>query len=82
MPGGARTRLLAATPLLLLAQILLLPLYLYLFAGPDTLGVVDVAPLVEAFHLLIVAPLTGAALVQVRRTSPLRRMIPVFTGVG
>ncbi len=64
LAGGARARLLAAAPLLMLVQVLLLPLYLSLLAGPDTLDVVDVAPFAEAFLVLIVAPLAAAALVQ------------------
>ena len=35
LAGGARGQLLAATPLLLLGQLLLLPLYLRLFLGPN-----------------------------------------------
>lgn len=64
LAGGAQARLLAATPLLMLAQMLLLPVYLYLVAGPEVLDVVEVAPFVEAFVVLIVAPLTAAAVVQ------------------
>jgi arsenite transporter len=62
--GGASARLLAATPLLMLVQILLLPVYLFLFAGGDVLNVIDVAPFIEAFLLLIVLPLAAAATVQ------------------
>lgn len=62
--GGASARLLAATPLLMLVQILLLPVYLFLFAGGDVLTVIDVAPFIEAFLLLIVLPLAAAATVQ------------------
>ncbi|MEV7572963.1 bile acid:sodium symporter [Pseudarthrobacter sp. NPDC089323] len=62
--GGASARLLAATPLLMLVQILLLPVYLFLFAGGDVLNVIDVAPFIEAFLLLIVLPLAAAAVVQ------------------
>lgn len=61
---GARARLLAATPLLMLVQIVLLPLYLLLFAGAEAVAVVDVAPFVRALVLLIVVPLAAAALVQ------------------
>lgn len=64
LAGGARARLLAAAPLLMLAQMLLLPFYLWLFAGREVLDIVDVAPFVEAFLVLIVAPLSAAALVQ------------------
>lgn len=64
LAGGARARLLAAAPLLMLVQILLLPVYLLLFVGTDVLAVIDVAPFAEAFLLLIVVPLAAAAIVQ------------------
>ena len=64
LAGGDRSRLLAATPLLMLLQILLLPLYLELMLGPATTGALDPAPFVEAFLLLIVLPLALAALTQ------------------
>lgn len=65
LAGGARERLLAAAPLLMLVQILLLPLFLVLFADGDVLDIIDIAPFAEAFLLLIVVPLGAAALVQV-----------------
>jgi len=64
LAGGAADRLLAAAPLLMLAQILLLPLYLLLFIGPAGVAVVEVGPFAEAFVVLIVIPLTAAALTQ------------------
>jgi ACR3 family arsenite transporter len=64
LAGGASDRLLAAAPLLMLAQILLLPLYLLLLLGPDGVGAVDPGPFARAFLLLIVVPLAAAALVQ------------------
>lgn len=64
LAGGARARLLAAAPLLMLVQILLLPIYLLLFAGADVLDIIDIGPFVEAFLLLIVVPLVAAAIVQ------------------
>ncbi|MFC3983495.1 arsenic resistance protein [Streptosporangium jomthongense] len=64
LAGGARARLLAAAPLLMLAQMLLLPLYLLVFAGSDVLAVVEVTPFLEAFGVLIAAPLAAAAVVQ------------------
>ena len=64
LAGGARDRLLAATPLLMLLQILLLPVYLLLFAGPSATALIEVGPFIEAFLLLIVLPLTLAALTQ------------------
>ncbi|GGG53317.1 arsenic resistance protein [Kocuria dechangensis] len=64
LAGGAADRLLAASPLLMLAQMLLLPLCLTLFAGAGTVALVEVAPFVEAFLLLIALPLAAAAAVQ------------------
>lgn len=64
LAGGARARLLAATPLLMVLQIALLPVYLMLFAGADTVQHIEVAPFVEAFVILIAIPLGTAALVQ------------------
>lgn len=64
LAGGASGKLLAATPLLMLVQILLLPVYLFLFAGEDVLSVIDIAPFAEAFLMLIVVPLIAAACVQ------------------
>ena len=64
LAGGASARLLAAAPLLMLAQILLLPVYLLLFIGPEGVAVVDVGPFAEAFLLLIVVPLAAAAATQ------------------
>lgn len=64
LAGGARDRLLAATPLLMLLQLLLLPVYLWAFAGPEATGLIEIAPFVEAFVVLIAIPLAAAALVQ------------------
>jgi len=64
LAGGAADRLLADAPLLMLAQILLLPLYLLLFIGPGGVAVVEVGPFARAFIVLIVLPLTAAAITQ------------------
>jgi ACR3 family arsenite transporter len=64
LAGGARARLLAATPLLMLLQIVLLPVYLWLMAGAEVVGAFDPHPFVEAFLLLIVLPLVLAAATQ------------------
>lgn len=62
--GGAKERLLAAAPLLMLAQMLLLPLYLWLFVGAEFVQAVDLEPFIEAFLLLILFPLIAAGLTQ------------------
>jgi ACR3 family arsenite efflux pump ArsB len=64
LAGGAKARLLAAAPLLMLLQIVLLPPYLLLFAGSDAVELIEIEPFVEAFLILIVAPLVAAAIVQ------------------
>lgn len=57
--------LLASTPLLLLAQMALLPLYLGAFIGDDAAALVQPGPFIHAFTLLIAGPLLLAAGFQV-----------------
>lgn len=64
LAGAANQRLLAITPVLLVAQMLLLPGYLYLFLGSGLSGVVSVGPFLRAFLFLIVIPLALAWLTQ------------------
>ncbi|WP_439854047.1 arsenic resistance protein [Pseudomonas yamanorum] len=59
---GDSRLMLAATPVLLLLQLLLLPVYLGLILGAQSQVVVAVGPFVEAFLLLIVAPMILAVL--------------------
>lgn len=72
LAGGASSRLLAAAPLLMLLQLLLLPVYLFLFVGPELAGIIEAGPFVQAFLLLIVLPLVLAVLTQIlaRRWRP------------
>src|SRR5699024_4963599 len=62
LAGAAHDRLLAAAPLLMVLQMLLLPVYLGLFVGTDLLEVIDGGPFLEALVLLIITPLGAAAL--------------------
>jgi ACR3 family arsenite efflux pump ArsB len=64
LAGGDEEKLLAAAPLLMIAQMLLLPLYLWLFVGSEFVGSVEFGPFVEAFVLIIALPLVAAALTQ------------------
>ncbi|SCX08577.1 arsenic resistance protein [Candidatus Aquiluna sp. UB-MaderosW2red] len=68
LAGGARDRLLAATPLLMLLQALLMPIYIWLMAGPNVVDAFEVRPFVEAFLMLIALPLSLAALTQLVAT--------------
>jgi len=64
LAGGAKERLVATAPILMLGQIVFLPLYLWLFAGHELLGALDLSPFVDAFLLLIVLPLAAAGITQ------------------
>lgn len=67
--GRADARLLlAATPALLIVQIMMLPVYLGLFLGPEAGSLVKAGPFVHAFVWLIAVPLVFAALVQIWAT--------------
>ncbi|TXN47378.1 arsenic resistance protein [Methylobacterium sp. WL7] len=57
--------LLASTPALLIAQMLMLPVYLNVFLGEDAARFVQVGPFVHAFVWLIAVPLGLAAAVQI-----------------
>ncbi|MBH0160537.1 arsenic resistance protein [Fictibacillus sp. 26RED30] len=61
---GNEKLMLAATPILFVVQMVLLPLYLWLFMGKKVMSVVQMGPFLEAFFLLIVVPLLLAVLTQ------------------
>ncbi|WP_112310434.1 arsenic resistance protein [Pseudogemmobacter bohemicus] len=63
--GRADARLLlTSTPILLLVQMALLPLYLRLMLGDEAAGLISMAPFLHAFTGLIMMPLICAGLVQ------------------
>ncbi|GAB4365520.1 MAG: arsenic resistance protein [Methylohalobius crimeensis] len=68
MGGGDAARLLAATPILLLMQLGLLPAYLALLLGVDFAAAIDPAPFLEALFIYILLPLAGAALTERQAT--------------
>jgi ACR3 family arsenite efflux pump ArsB len=73
--GKGDSRLvLAATPLLLLLQLLMLPVYLQLMLGTQVDTVIAIRPFAEAFLLLIVAPLVLAVATELgaRRSAAVR----------
>ena len=64
--GKGDSRLtLAATPVLLLVQLALLPIYLALMLGENTSVAISITPFMEAFVLLIVLPMLLAVLTSV-----------------
>ena len=65
--GKGDSRLtLAATPVLLLLQLVLLPVYLALMLGDSNNVVISITPFAEAFVLLIVLPMALAVLTSAR----------------
>lgn len=60
LAGGDSRRLVAASPVLMLAQLLALPVLLWLFVGAELADVGEAGPFLEAFGLLIALPLTLA----------------------
>lgn len=77
--GGSADRLLAATPLLLVVQMLLLPVLLLAFLGPGLGEIVEAGPFLEAFVVFIVTPLALAWSTQAwaRRRAAGRRVVRV-----
>ncbi|MFD3788212.1 arsenic resistance protein [Streptomyces cyaneofuscatus] len=60
LAGGSARRLLAVTPVLLVAQMVLLPVLLYAFLGSGLADIVEAGPFLEAFAFLIVIPIALA----------------------
>ncbi len=64
LANGSWEKLLAVSPLLMLLQLALLPLFLLAFAGGDIMESVQLEPFVQAFLLLIAMPLALSAVTQ------------------
>ena len=64
LAGGAAERLLAAAPLLMLVQLVVLPVLLRVVAGEAAVAAVDAWPFVRDLVMLILVPLALAALLQ------------------
>lgn len=61
---GNSKAILASTPLLFIFQMLLLPLYLWLFLGKETIAIIEIKPFVKAFLYLIVIPFVLSIITQ------------------
>lgn len=66
--GGDNKLVLASTPVLMLVQMVLLPLYLWLFMGEQLRGTVSAEPFLEAFLVLIALPLALAMATEIWAT--------------
>lgn len=73
--------LLASTPILLLVQMLLLPLYLHAFLGAEAAALVQAGPFVDAFVWLIAVPLLLAVCTQLWATRS-ERAARISAGLG
>ncbi|WP_204164554.1 arsenic resistance protein [Nocardioides daejeonensis] len=68
LAGGDSQRLVAASPLLMLAQLVALPVLLWAFLGSDLANVVEMGPFLQAFGFLIMLPLGLAWLTELLAT--------------
>lgn len=66
---GNEKLILAATPILFLLQMILLPFYLFIFVGEEVVNIVKVGPFLEAFLFMIVIPLALAIITQLWASS-------------
>jgi ACR3 family arsenite efflux pump ArsB len=64
LAGGNAEQVTAVTPALIIVQLLLLPLYLWLFMGRRVAEAIEPGPFVEAFLVIIAFPLTLAWLTE------------------
>ncbi|REK76856.1 arsenic resistance protein [Paenibacillus paeoniae] len=62
---GNEKAMLLSTPILFVTQMILLPLYLWIFMGKKASEVVNAGPFIEAFLIIIVVPLLLAIILQV-----------------
>ncbi|MCM3290997.1 arsenic resistance protein [Paenibacillus sp. MER 180] len=61
---GNEKLILASTPILFIVQMIILPIYLWLFIGAEASEIVRFGPFVEAFVYLIIVPLFFALIIQ------------------
>lgn len=61
---GNEKLMLLSTPILFITQMLLLPVYLWIFMGKEASEVVNPGPFIEAFLIIIVLPLLLAIVIQ------------------
>ncbi|WP_211348477.1 arsenic resistance protein [Sphingobacterium yanglingense] len=61
---GDSNSVLAATPLLFVFQVLLLPVFLWLFVGHESITIFEVTPFIKTFLYLILLPFTFALITQ------------------
>lgn len=61
---GDSKSVLASTPLLFIFQMVLLPLYLWIFLGKETISIIEITPFIKAFFYLIIIPFVLSIITQ------------------
>ncbi|SMY03293.1 Arsenite efflux pump ArsB, ACR3 family [Brevibacterium sp. 239c] len=81
LAGGAYTRLLALTPVLMLVQIILLPVYLWVTLGDTAAAAITPGPFIAALVIFIIVPLGASIGVRLlsRRSSIVDRSVRVVS---
>lgn len=80
---GNEKLILLSTPILFVTQMLLLPLYLWLFIGKKAAEVVNPAPFIESFLIIILLPLVLAIVIQLvaRKSQKSSRLLDIFAWI-
>ena len=79
--GKANAKLLlSSTPILLIVQIVLLPIYLNIFLGEEASLLVEISPFIEAFIFLILIPFSLATIFQIwsKKSNLGEKIVDVF----
>lgn len=76
---GNEKLMLLATPILLLVQMLLLPIYLTLFIGEHAAAIIEVRPFIETFFVIILLPLILSISLQIiaAKKAPAQKILHV-----
>lgn len=82
LAGGDHVSLLALTPVLMLVQIILLPVYLWIILGTTGVGLIAPGPFIAALVIFILLPLGASVLVRLlsRRSTVVDRCVQSVSG--
>ena len=82
LAGGDHVSLLALTPVLMLVQIILLPVYLWIIFGTTGVGLIAPGPFIAALVIFILLPLGASVLVRLlsRRSTVVDRCVQSVSG--
>ncbi|MCF2574420.1 arsenic resistance protein [Brevibacterium sp. UCMA 11754] len=82
LAGGDHVSLLALTPVLMLVQIILLPVYLWIILGTTAVGLIAPGPFIAALVIFILLPLGASVVVRLlsRRSTVVDRCVQSASG--